>query len=253
MDTFNFLKLYKKVLKYVASCFLGEFLDKNLKSSTLRLRPSAAPLDFARGLRLGICDSESSTYRSRCGFTLIEITITISLVVALATIFIGYSKSSRDQFAMINAHIKALDMFSRAKLLSTSGFLERGEQSKGKVAGQICGFGVHIDYDKNSAFIFRDVAENCETNANYAYDAGEELGGYLNEIDLDPKVLQFVEESELPLRDVVFIPPDPIVVINYDRNGNQKVVSASVEIKSVNPRFQNNIITISAAGQITSK
>jgi hypothetical protein len=186
---------------------------------------------------------------SEGGFTLIETVITLSLMVAFSTILVGYSQSSRDQFTSIDAHTKTLSIFSRAKLLSTSAFLERGEQSKINENLQICGFGVHVDYEKNTAFIFRDVAENCKTDANNVYDEGEQLGGELNGVVLDKILLHFVGTAENRLNDVVFIPPDPTVMINND----DKIKSARVEIQSRNERLENTIITVSAAGQITTK
>jgi hypothetical protein len=73
----------------------------------------------------------------------------------------------------------------------------------------VCGYGVRIE--ENQAFIFLDKGA-CGSGNNRRYDSGERVAGSSNEITLREGI-KFTPSTG-GSAEVLFIPPDPDVIIN---------------------------------------
>ena len=193
---------------------------------------------------------------SKRGFTLIEMAIAITMLVVLLGIMLGYSQGSRKGIELANNESKLLGLIFNAKALSQSFILEPLDSTK-----QVCAYGVHVDRNARLAFIFQDMVssttENCETGPNVnIFDSGEALPGAINAFYISD-LLEFApSDPDMPnLNDVVFIPPDPTVIINNDptdsSNSSVGTKSASIIIAAKEDPDTKFRIVVNHAGQIS--
>jgi len=139
------------------------------------------------------------------GFTIIEVVVVSSVLVFLmSSIWLSSSRQESDFIVMINQEKLRL-LIMRAKSMTLSGIVPAG--------GNTCGYGVRIE--RNRAFIFLDRGQ-CGINNSRGYDAGEEVLGAANVINLRYGVAFEPSIGGAPVDpvNVVFIPPDPQTVIN---------------------------------------
>ncbi len=118
-------------------------------------------------------------------------------------------------------------MLSRAKSLAIATF--------GQSANVPCGFGVH--FEMSSFLIFKDLESDC-LNADKKYSGPSEI---YESFVLDSRVVF----DTLTLSDIVFIPPDPIVIITPEQD------QATITIKTV-IGSDSKTIKINSAGQIST-
>ncbi len=180
----------------------------------------------------------SRTYlKPLAGFTLIEMLITISIISILLSSMVSSSSLGRREFILTSSQQQLRAIISRAKSLSLSTALS--------TLGTICGYGVRIDKDSKTAFIFRDlkISANCPGDNIYSAGGSEKLGGSLNEIKLDNS-LSFSGNT-----DVVFIPPDPTTIINGDPNS----LPVEIVIKAGDNNIRKIIINKAGLIDLTSK
>ena len=153
------------------------------------------------------------------GLTLIEVLVVMGIIGILSGILIGYSRQSSKNLLLTSTEAKLLSLVSRAKFLSIETYLDElngGENTK------TCAYGIHIDYDEEEPiiFIFQDRAsgDDCDSaDDTYSDSEGSEDVKLESELDLvriNTNILALDNTSDYKLHDVVFIPPDPDVVIN---------------------------------------
>lgn len=164
------------------------------------------------------------------GFTIIEMLVVISVIgLLLTTTMVFYGRTGERQIVLFREQTKILNILSRAKFLSV--------QSFGKTEPVPCGYGVHFE-EPQSIILFKDDAEDCaQADSRYSGDA-EKVESFI----LDRAV---VFES-LPLSDVVFIPPNPTVVLNPEQD------QATIVIKTTDGKGRVNI-KINNFGQISTQ
>lgn len=181
------------------------------------------------------------------GFTLIELAVTLGIMVLLTSILIIYSRASEDQIILFKEQAKVINAIMRAKSLAIQTFAEEGAA---------CGYGIHIGYSSgnklNKLIIFKDlptVSEDCIENGTYT---GDKIYTPTNPDELfkEDALDERLEFLGIP-RDIVFIPPDPEVIIN----ANPILPAMGIPIRiidSPDPQPQV-IIMVTNAGQITTQ
>ena len=146
---------------------------------------------------------------SRTGFTLIELIVVIGITILLSSSLISYNHVSRQQLALYAEEVKLAPTVFRAKSLAMSSYI----QSAGS---GICGYGVHVDYTPAnmgySIFSYaRPAGSDCQnidrinTNSENIVSTFKIGNG-----------IRFVSSpsGKTKLDDVLFIPPDPITLLN---------------------------------------
>jgi prepilin-type N-terminal cleavage/methylation domain-containing protein len=164
------------------------------------------------------------------GFTVIEMLVVISVVgLLLTTTMIFYGRAGERQIVLFREQAKILNILSRAKFLSIQTF--------GKMEPVPCGYGVHFE-EPQSVILFRDDAENCsQADRRYSGEA-EKVESFI----LDRAVIF----EPLPLSDVVFIPPNPRVVMTPEQD------QATLTIKTTDDKGRLSI-KINNFGQISTQ
>ena len=177
------------------------------------------------------------------GFTLIETIVVMSIVILMSSILIGYSRENGKQLLLSSTEAKLLSMISRTKFLSIETFFQ-DEDGLG-VTRRFCAYGVRVDEVQSEIFIFQDrvpSAVSCAASNNI-WDPGNDarLFGDLNEVKINTSAMTITSATNLS--NVVFIPPDPEVVINGGTN------PAIIEI-GLNDGGRTFSITIDPSGLI---
>lgn len=182
---------------------------------------------------------------SEGGFTLIEILVVISVTLVLSGILIGYSREAGKQLILVNNQAKLVSLIARAKSLSIATFIENTLPSA-PGSPITCGYGVHVDTASGEIFIFRDLAVNCASGDNKFGSGDVKLTGQLDVFKLDSQAIQFA--SDTTLRDIIFIPPDPTVIINGAVSTKEAAIS--IEIKGGSSK---STVKVNNAGRISTK
>ncbi len=191
--------------------------------------------------------------KDNAGFTLLETLVVMGIVALLTSVLVGYSRESIRQLQLAGTEAKILNLINQAKFLSIETFF-KGQIFKGQKGGdrRVCAYGVHINRVTQEIFIFQDTNdEDVQCPANNVYNEGKDipLEGELNKIKLDPAIGSIVTETTLAtLDEVVFVPPDPKIIINNDPSLGE----ASIVLKGGGSAGQF-VITINNAGQIKRK
>jgi hypothetical protein len=180
--------------------------------------------------------------------------VVMSITVLFSTILIGYARESGRQMLLISSQAKVINLISRAKSLSIATFIDEGGLPANSGTPKICGYGVHVDVNLpvKQVFIFRDSAVDCydPTSANYrVFGDGGLDAKLLSNLDVFsiPDTIKFGADTDL--RDVLFIPPDPIIVIN----GDSSLQSAKITLQNKDNSTLNASVKIDNAGKISTK
>jgi len=183
-----------------------------------------------------------SSRRNGAGFTLIELMVVMAIVTFLTTILVGYSRQSGRQLLLSSAEARILSLVSRAKFLSIETFLK--DLGGAGPTRKVCAYGVHMDTVKNEIFIFQDrkpAAAGCPASDKYEPGANDaRLFGELDSVKIDPDLMTL----DGTLKDIVYIPPDPDVIINNSGAGEATI---KVDLKDGSGGF---VITVTNAGQV---
>ncbi|MEK7636052.1 MAG: prepilin-type N-terminal cleavage/methylation domain-containing protein [Patescibacteria group bacterium] len=186
------------------------------------------------------------------GFTLIELVIVIGIVGVLTGGMVFYSRSAERQIILFRDQAKIVEALLRAKSLTISTYSDIDAS---------CGYGVSFNEPRKAIIIFKDLAINPDcsdadnqyrfngVDGDYTCDIGDPaLNECVEKLTLDDQTIEF---SSLTLRDIVYIPPNPDIMIDNDIAKQ----SASIEIKTVETTGAavKKIITITNNGQITTQ
>ena len=166
----------------------------------------------------------------------------MSIVAFLTTILVGYSKQSGRQLLLVTTEAKILSLVSRTKFLSIETFLK--DLGGAGPTKKICAYGIHVDTSKNEIFIFQDrvlAGIGCPASDKYEPGANDaRLFGELDSVKINPDLMTLSGT----LDDIVYIPPDPDVVINHSSAGD-----ATIEV-NLNDGSGGFVITVTDAGQV---
>jgi len=160
------------------------------------------------------------------GFTIIEMIVIIGILSLLSAILVVYIRAGENQIILFKEQAKIIGILSRAKSLGISTF--------GR-AGVPCGYGVHFE-TSGSFLIFKDLSGDC-SDSDQKYSGSDE---FYESFQLNPAV----KFDTLTLSDVLFIPPDPSIVITPAQD------EATIIIKPVGAE-SSAAIKINSAGQIS--
>lgn len=130
---------------------------------------------------------------------MIEILVALMITVFLSTILITYNRAGSLQIILFKEQAKIINNVLRAKNLATQIFNQ---------GSPVCGYGVHFDKDKKLFILFKDLANPCSNSDNRYSGSAEDLESGI----LDSQI----KFSNLGLFDILFIPPEPIVIIDGD-------------------------------------
>lgn len=170
-------------------------------------------------------------FRNKKGFTILEMTVVISIMVLLSSFLILYSRTGENQIVLFRDQSRLITGLNRAKSSSIQS-LDASNPS--------CAFGVHFSKAENAFLIFRDLATDCQ-NADHVYtDSGELFESY----QLSPRI----KFGEVTLTDIVFIPPDPKTIIDNDSNKTE----ATIVLETLDGKASLKV-KINNVGQITTQ
>lgn len=159
---------------------------------------------------------------------MIEIFIVVSISVLLSAAMILYNRIGERQIALFKDQARIINLILRAKSLALQTYTE------GSAA---CGYGIHFDSAVSTAILFKDQAADC-ANSDIIYSGlSEEIGKVVL-----PSGEKF---SQLDFSDIIFIPPDPRVVITPVMDSGLIIISPLDDSSRVK-------IRINSAGQVTS-
>ncbi len=164
----------------------------------------------------------------RKGFTLIELLVVVAVLTVLSAVLIQYSRTGERQLILFREQAKLIGALSRSKSLALSTFIRPDVP---------CGYGLHFVAPRTYT-LFSDLSPDCATSDRVYSGADEDVTVY----DLDPSV-QF---ADLPVSDILFIPPDPRVVMTPAQQ------SADITLETIDGTA-SMIVRINSAGQITTQ
>jgi hypothetical protein len=132
-------------------------------------------------------------------FTLIEMLIAVSITVLLSSVLIIYSRVGENQIILFKDQARIVGTLLRAKNLAFQIYSEGAE---------VCGYGAYLDPVSGNFIIYKDLADPCSNSDNKYSGASEDFE--LNKLDLKLKF------SNPEFSDILFIPPEPKVIIDGD-------------------------------------
>ena len=168
------------------------------------------------------------------GYTLVEVLVAISVTVLLSSILIIYNHSGESQIALFKEQAKIIGILLKAKGLAVQTYSSSGGD------GAVCGYGVHFDAVNGVYLIFTDLAEPCSSSDNKYSGSNEDFEKH--------KIDSSLNFLSLGLVDLLFIPPDPAVIIdgNADKKGSFEIAISSKSGGSEKKIKVNNFGQISA-------
>jgi len=161
------------------------------------------------------------------GFTMIEMLVVLGILTVLSSVLIANMHVGERQIVLFREQSKIMSVVYRAKSLSVSLFGKEGVP---------CGYGVHFATPR-TFLIFKDLAFDCALSDN-KFSGDSEI---YESFTLDP----IVAFDSLAPTDILFIPPNPRVVITPAQDEliiNLKIVGESNSVS----------VKINSAGQIST-
>lgn len=162
-------------------------------------------------------------------FTTIEILVITGILSLLSAILILYSRTAERQISLFKEQAKIIEIISRAKSLSIVTY------GKPDVP---CGYGVHFEAPR-TFLIFKDLAADCK-------DSDRKYSESADEIQESFQLDSTIRFDSLGLSDILFIPPDPTVIITPTPPQDE----AKIIIKTIDGS-KSLIIKVNSAGQIS--
>ncbi len=176
--------------------------------------------------------------KTRWGFSVIEMLVVMSILVALSSLVILYNRTGELQIFLLREQARLISTVIRAKSLALNTLIEDTPA---------CGYGVHIDVSTgvlpSRYFIYRDRAINCRTSDRIYTAASDEIVSG-TEVALPSQVVF----GDIAVRDILFVPPAPQAFLD----GSQALTEADIVMKS-NDGKTKATVTINNAGQISQK
>lgn len=173
----------------------------------------------------------------KAGFTIIEMIVVIAVSSLLIATLISYKRNAGRQIILFREQAKLLGILSRARALAIEVFFQDGVNVP-------CGYGVFFSPPR-SYRIFQDLTvalDDCSlADSAFTGDPNDPNNPELFEaFELDPAV----EFGSITLTEIIFIPPDPIVIITPVQN------QATIAIRLVGG--SNSVsLKVNSVGQIS--
>jgi hypothetical protein len=164
--------------------------------------------------------------------------VVVTVTALLAGVVLLYSSSTRTQIALSTEKVKLTQVVLRAKSLAISTYSDESVP---------CGFGLAIDPAARTYSLVRYAAGNCSVLTSVDVTPGN-IVPVSNSTYTLPNTLTF--DASSPLRYVLFIPPDPRVLLADDSGTLLSGTTGSVTLKSTDKNYQATI-SFNTAGQVT--
>jgi len=168
---------------------------------------------------------EQKTKNTSRAFTLLEITVVISIIILLGTIFIANYRGGEKQFALKRSTNKLAQDLRRAEEMAMSS--QRTPDSFEPGAFPKGGYGIYFQKNSSSYILFADCDGNgvysgagtsptcAAATTSFSFWKGEKL----EEISFEEGIyIKDLTPSSLDSFSVTFFPPDPTVTINPQAN-----------------------------------
>ena len=158
----------------------------------------------------------------------------------LTTLIVVYGEKLKKYIVLFRDQASVMNTIVRAKSLAISTYGQAGAQKTP------CGYGVHFDAD-GTYILFKEqaVALDCSDKDNkYTPGNPEEL---VQSFEIDTKALQF---KNLGATDIIFIPPNPDVVMNPKLAAPNTSVSIVLGVKDDS---KNVTIKVNTFGQVSTQ
>jgi hypothetical protein len=172
------------------------------------------------------------------GFTTIEMLVIIGVLSLLSATLLTYSRTGERQIVLVQEQARIIGWLYRAKSFAVATF------GKNEVP---CGYGVHFEAP-NTVIIFKEISPSSNPDCldiDFVYSPS--LGEKVEEFKINPNV-KLVDSDVDGLKDILFIPPDPIVVLD----NNLLKTEALIKIETVDGKGER-LIKVNNGGQITSQ
>lgn len=166
--------------------------------------------------------------RDRGGFTLVELLVVIAVLTVLSAVLIQYSRTGERQLVLFREQSKLVAALSQTKSLALTTFNQPDVP---------CGYGMHFSAPR-SYILFRDDAADCASADGVYSGASEDVT--VNELDLN------VRFSSLPISDILFIPPDPRIIMTPAQSEATIILETIDGAASV-------VVRVNTAGQVTTQ
>lgn len=170
---------------------------------------------------------------------MVEIMVVVTVTAMLAGIVLLYNSSTRAQIALSTEKVKLTQVVLRAKSLALSTY---------GGADVPCGYGLSIDPSGRAYSLIRYAPDNCSeldhVNTDPESIAPIENGTYA----LPPSLA--IDTATSSLRYVIFIPPDPRVLLADDTGTLMPGTSGTVTLVSQKGAYRATI-SLNTAGQVT--
>jgi len=176
-------------------------------------------------------------HRSRAGFTLVELLVVIVVVTMLSVVMISYNSSSRAQLAVMVEEARIAQVLIRAKSLSVATYNQPSVP---------CGFGLHIDYARREYSLASYKIPTC---ANLPSATLSSIASNMEVFTLSPDLVFDRETDPATVHDVVFIPPQPSVLLS---NPSGLILSGTgfVHVRGKAGSATGDV-SVNSAGQVT--
>jgi len=174
-------------------------------------------------------------YRSKQGFTLIELIIVTAIMAILASLVVASHRTGQKQYNLSQAGQKLVSNLREAQNMAMSGV---------DIGIQYCGYGIQINRTARptSYYFYADKAASCQTSNN-KYDGSDEI---IETVEL-PDQVRFQSTSPAPI-DIFFKPPEPTTYINQNAGAD---VSGTITLEVAGASLTKTI-TVTTAGLIES-
>ena len=176
---------------------------------------------------------------SRKGFTLIEILVVIGITMMLASLTLTYSKVGERQVALYVETQHIANFIFRAKSLSLATYI-------GSTPNR-CGYGVEINYALKKYILFAYQEPNPPACASLS-SIPAAFRVAIESFSMDPKIVLKNSSSD-SLREVLFVPPDPKVLLSTDDGSTLTDQPTTIYLETIDGGAKRTI-TVSASGRV---
>lgn len=170
------------------------------------------------------------------GFTITELLITFAVISILSSGLVFYSRTAERQIILFKEQAKIISIIQKAKTLSFATYAQETVP---------CGYGVYFQQGLNKIILFQDISPSMNLDCldidnSYTASLPSEK---IEEIFLD-KTVKF---SELGIYNIIFIPPNPKVILDNDISKSEGLIKISTV-----DNLMERVIKVTNAGQITT-
>ncbi|MBI4094337.1 MAG: prepilin-type N-terminal cleavage/methylation domain-containing protein [Candidatus Liptonbacteria bacterium] len=183
------------------------------------------------------------------GFTLIELLVTIGVTTFISALLVVYGSASRSAATLSLEQAKLAQVIARAKALAISTYVR---------VSPPCGYGVRVLPGEGRYELFSytlSTRAECgaisETGIATVAVPGESAEYEVVEVHILPSRLRIDDTSPDSLEFVLFLPPDPTVLLFLKGGGDPEVVSSGTVRLTTRDGSGTFAVTVGSGGDIS--